>query len=201
MRGADKGKKREARTYFPTPQSRDFRTGNGDRLDNPNRSRNLNDFAEKYPTPTASMVTVQDMEQARFAGNGGRRPAYGEMLPTPAARDYRSPNSKPFSERGGGTKGEQLPNVIGGQLNPDWVEWLMGWPIGWTSLEPMDQAAFAEWKRQIVEGAWWLAEPDGILRVAKGVPHRVGRLKCIGNGQVPSCAVMALTELGRILHA
>lgn len=22
----------------------------------------------------------------------------------------------------------------GGQLNPDWVEWLMGFPIGWTSL-------------------------------------------------------------------
>jgi hypothetical protein len=27
--------------------------------------------------------------------------------------------------------------------------------------------------------------------VARGIPHRVGRLKCIGNGQVPACAVMA----------
>lgn len=25
----------------------------------------------------------------------------------------------------------------GGKLNPDWEEWLMGWPIGWTSLEPL----------------------------------------------------------------
>ena len=24
-----------------------------------------------------------------------------------------------------------------GTLNPQWVEWLMGWPIGWTGLEPL----------------------------------------------------------------
>ena len=24
-----------------------------------------------------------------------------------------------------------------GQLNPPWVEWLMGWPIGWTDLKPL----------------------------------------------------------------
>ena len=26
----------------------------------------------------------------------------------------------------------------GGQLNPDWVEWLMGFPIGWTSLQSQE---------------------------------------------------------------
>lgn len=55
--------------------------------------------------------------------------------PTPAARDYRYPNARTYSERGGGKKGEQLPNVIGGPLNPTWVEWLMGFPAGWTALE------------------------------------------------------------------
>ena len=25
----------------------------------------------------------------------------------------------------------------GGQLNPNWVEWLMGWPLGWTDLKPL----------------------------------------------------------------
>ena len=24
------------------------------------------------------------------------------------------------------------PTVAGGQLNPTWVEWLMGFPLGWT---------------------------------------------------------------------
>jgi len=26
----------------------------------------------------------------------------------------------------------------GGQLNPPWVEWLMGWPIGFTDLKPLE---------------------------------------------------------------
>lgn len=30
-----------------------------------------------------------------------------------------------------------LAAQAGGKLNPMWVEWLMGWPIGWTDLEPL----------------------------------------------------------------
>ena len=26
----------------------------------------------------------------------------------------------------------------GGQLNPTWVEWLMGWPLGWSELKPLE---------------------------------------------------------------
>jgi hypothetical protein len=33
----------------------------------------------------------------------------------------------------------------GGQLNPDWVEWLMGWPIGWTDLKPLAMDKFRQW--------------------------------------------------------
>jgi hypothetical protein len=32
---------------------------------------------------------------------------------------------------------EQVTN-IGGKLNPMWVEWLMGWPLGWTDLKPLE---------------------------------------------------------------
>jgi hypothetical protein len=54
---------------------------------------------------------------------------------TPTARDWRSgkasqathdKNSRPLSEQ------------IGGSLNPTWVEWLMGWPLGWTDLKPLE---------------------------------------------------------------
>ena len=33
----------------------------------------------------------------------------------------------------------------GGKLNPTWVEWLMGWPLGWTDLKPLvtDKSHFA----------------------------------------------------------
>jgi hypothetical protein len=40
------------------------------------------------------------------------------------------------------------PNCVeGGKLNPEWVEWLMGWPMGWTGLQPLETARFQEWQR------------------------------------------------------
>ncbi len=66
------------------------------------------------------------------------------LWPTPIARDWRSgkasaktmaKNSRPLSE------------VVGGDLNPMWVEWLMGWPLGWTALEPLGTARFRLWLR------------------------------------------------------
>ena len=35
-----------------------------------------------------------------------------------------------------------------GRLNPTWVEWLMGWPIGWTALQPLETDKFREWQQQ-----------------------------------------------------
>jgi hypothetical protein len=34
----------------------------------------------------------------------------------------------------------------GGKLNPTWVEWIMGWPLGWTDLKPlaMDKSHFVQ---------------------------------------------------------
>jgi hypothetical protein len=33
----------------------------------------------------------------------------------------------------------------GGQLNPTWVEWLMGWPLGWTDCAAPATARFRQW--------------------------------------------------------
>lgn len=54
--------------------------------------------------------------------------------PTPVARDHKSPG-RSRHERTGHTNGDCLPQAVGGQLNPMWVEWLMGYPLGWTVLE------------------------------------------------------------------
>ena len=32
-----------------------------------------------------------------------------------------------------------------GHLNPTWVEWLMGWPIGWTDSKPLETDKFQQW--------------------------------------------------------
>ena len=52
------------------------------------------------------------------------------MYPTPNATDWKNRGSAEYR------KGQQvqLQTVAGGQLNPMWVEWLMGFPIGWTDL-------------------------------------------------------------------
>lgn len=42
----------------------------------------------------------------------------------------------------------QIEQGHGGQLNPDWVEWLMGWPIGWTDLRPLEMDKFQKWLEQ-----------------------------------------------------
>jgi hypothetical protein len=87
-----------------------------------------------YPQPSMARTTCENVS--------------GSLLPTLAARDYRHPNVKSFAERGGGKKGEQLPNVLGGPLNPDWCEWFMGFPIGWTASSALATAKFREWQQQ-----------------------------------------------------
>jgi hypothetical protein len=37
------------------------------------------------------------------------------------------------------------PDQLGGTLNPDWCEWFMGWPIGWTASEPLATDRFQQW--------------------------------------------------------
>ena len=32
-----------------------------------------------------------------------------------------------------------------GPLNPTWVEWLMGWPLGWTDLHASATDRFRQW--------------------------------------------------------
>jgi hypothetical protein len=78
--------------------------------------------------------------------------------------------------------GTALSRQAGGQLSPDWVELLMGWPLGHTDVDRPCDPVIRPWDEH------W---EDGVPRVAKGIPHRVDRLKCIGNGQVPACAALA----------
>jgi hypothetical protein len=36
----------------------------------------------------------------------------------------------------------------GGELNAEWIEALMGWPIGWTDLQPLAMDRFRRWQQQ-----------------------------------------------------
>ena len=54
--------------------------------------------------------------------------------PTPAARDYKGVSGAGRQERKGFPK-DTLPNAVGGKPNPQWVEWLMGFPDKHTDLD------------------------------------------------------------------
>lgn len=104
----------------------------------------------KWPTSTADDANNVTRKSGTFSSLTRQ---VQETLPTQASRDYRSPNKKSFKDRGGGTKGEQLPNHVGGLLNPDWVEILMGWPLFWTRLESLGRlvigsVVFPGWRRE-----------------------------------------------------
>jgi len=63
------------------------------------------------------------------------------MWPTPIASDNRnrgnlsSPSVARRKEKGKQIMLSQLVSHEKGTLNPNWVEWLMGFPVGWTNLQ------------------------------------------------------------------
>ena len=48
-------------------------------------------------------------------------------------------------------------------------------------------------------GGWWEVEPE-VGRAAIGVKDRVGKLKALGNGQVPLQAAVAYSILERLFN-
>ena len=55
------------------------------------------------------------------------------LWPTPTARDHKDTGANVNWEK---AKAKcKLAGAAGGSLNPTWVEWLMGYPQNWTSLE------------------------------------------------------------------
>jgi len=86
---------------------------------------------------------VQDSKHSGTnPGPNGKRKLLANQVnwPTPAARDYKGavlPETLSAKNRNPMTN--TLPDAVQhksgrGQLNPEWVEWLMGLPTGWTGL-------------------------------------------------------------------
>jgi len=167
------------------PRNRQTSIGNGHQI-------TIAEQAEHWQTPGTDSFRSRGGDRKDEMGLDQEARTW---FPTPAARDYRTPNAKPYTERGGGSKGEQLQNFVehlwptpnanpsapnnstdrgngrisarltdqclesraeslvsrqvpvipdgppssqSGQtsrrrLNPQFVEWLMGFPIGWTA--------------------------------------------------------------------
>lgn len=165
----------DAVAMFPTVTTREYKGG-----------RKTETLAQKGRKPSNSLCDFINSKQ--FA--------------TPQARDFRTGQAKRYHDKNrsrnlndqicamfatpcagdsvgtnGGGNGTSLRTDIGGQLNPDWVDWLMGFPVGWTNIE-LDMP-LPDYDPQYFD-----TEPN-VPRTATGIKNRVDRIICDGNAVVP----------------
>lgn len=103
----------------------------------------------KYSTPTVNDAKNSSLPPSQI----NRDSLVGDVM-----RNWPAPRTKWVC--GGSGALEQLKQATtpeearviragdGGQLNPPWVEWLMGWPIEWTALKPLEMVKFQRWQQQ-----------------------------------------------------
>ena len=110
-------------------------------------------FSQNWPTPRscsamAATITLESAWNVKRHPNletiVGRR-----MWPTPTCHNSREAgypaeftrNTPTLTSQAHGGKPIQPMS-----LNPVWVEWLMWWPLGWTSLKPLETDKFQQWQ-------------------------------------------------------
>jgi hypothetical protein len=122
--------------------------------------RNLKDWIahpEMYPSPSA--VSYGTNQGGAAGRTGPVRPSLQTMArkglwSTPRAVDgphLPASMTETIRQRivnGKATLGETTMAVAGGQLNPMWVEWLMGFPLGHTDLKPLAMDKYRLWLQQ-----------------------------------------------------
>ena len=117
-----------------------------------NLHRPLHIAVQQFPTPTVQMSKTSGLSreaaereyQCSVERNGAPSclavavMGASQMWPTPTTSDQNTSSVTSENRKGKSKKQICLADAardsigIGGQLNPTWVEWLMGFPLGWT---------------------------------------------------------------------
>jgi hypothetical protein len=94
-------------------------------------------FSEIWPQ-WGLMQNGECWEQTRLAHHI-KETDFG-LWPTPTATDSTrgSPETMEAKQARGANTGWSLIDVLGYIPHPEFAEWLMGWPIGWTDLRPLE---------------------------------------------------------------
>jgi hypothetical protein len=123
----------------------------------------LRHHVQMYPTPTpACEEGGEQSSRVEMTDNGGfilrkkNKPemTFGaklsdamifleKMYPTPMARDHKDINFNTTWKLGNKSQNTMARQVLkdnkpGGKLNPNFVEFLMGYPLNWTKTEPTE---------------------------------------------------------------
>lgn len=105
----------------------------------------------KWPTPKSNDAEKCGKFDTTNPRNG--LPAAVKNWPTPVTSMSKGSSPAALTRKDGqDRRNDRLDHAVmasdGGQLNPTWVEWLMGWPLGWTDLKPLAMDKFHEWQQQ-----------------------------------------------------
>lgn len=164
------GVNNQVKAYWRTPQSHNGAQGPKSKM-----------FYEKCLKTGQSAITLVDQVK---------------NWPIPAARDSKGSNSAKHLSTGHHIN--QLANKVKlnkteGQLNADWVELLMGLPIGWTDINVAkeDIESWQGWPAAINVEQYAYEPP----RVIVGQKNRAKRLKALGNGCVPQQVYLVLAAI------
>ena len=114
--------------FWPTARSTDGAKGGPGQVNGRGQVDSLPGAVNLWPTPQVADARV-------VTPNGSPFTSLQKELanwPSPDASDWRSGTG--WSTDTGHTP--QLRHILGGMLNPEWDEQLMGWPTGWTGLPP-----------------------------------------------------------------
>lgn len=94
--------------------------------------RTLQTFASAFPEPN----TYPDDPKKAYPSQTSKD---RQSFPTPCARDWKDNGKSPSEMKRNSTT---LATIAGGQLNPAWVEWLMGYRTGFTELSALEMEWF-----------------------------------------------------------
>lgn len=129
---------------FPSPLASDHK-----RRGPNSRQQGLSEFVRMFPTPTASCGGKESNRKT-----GKKLITVVSQFPTPRTQGMCGGTGsfqkmKDLEAKGIITPDErrQMTAGNGGQLNPTWVEWLMGWPLEWTALKPLAMGKYLLWRQ------------------------------------------------------
>jgi hypothetical protein len=84
-----------------------------------------------WPTPTTGDHSTRFAQGGMPLGMAAR-----STWPTPTANEDAAGRPGSKMQKMLGNHPDIRGDLTGGALNPTWVEWLMGFPLGWTDLGP-----------------------------------------------------------------
>lgn len=135
--------------FWPTAKSTDAdRGGRGDLIQAVRG--NQNSHFRLWPTIAASDVKGRS-GAGHIERHGPKRLSDVILWPTPTPTVCGNNNRKGASKTSGdglATVARRSSESARGRLNPEFVEWLMGWPTGSTAFAPLAMARCREWLQQ-----------------------------------------------------